>query len=86
VGTELAARGLHRGVDLPGGHPEAFGDELEVVDQGLHRLAHDVLDVVHGIAQPVSAESKLRGPGDLLVLDHDRPGSKPVQALLNYLE
>src|SRR3954454_23057592 len=48
VVAELAARGLDRQVDLAGRHPEALGDQLEVVDEGLHRLAHDVPHVVEG--------------------------------------
>ena len=35
--AELAARRLDRVVDLARGDPEALGDELEVVDQRLHR-------------------------------------------------
>src|ERR1044072_992736 len=64
VRAELAARRLDRGVDLPGRHLEALGDQLEVVDQGLHRLAHDLLDVLERVAHAVAADGQLRGPGD----------------------
>ena len=37
VAAQLSAGGLDRVVDLPGRHAEALGDELEVVDQRLHR-------------------------------------------------
>src|SRR5712691_5352677 len=37
VAAELAARRLDRDVDLALGHAVALGDDLEVVDQGLHR-------------------------------------------------
>src|SRR5215217_5270439 len=37
VAAELAARALDRHVDLALGHLEALGEDLEVVDQGLHR-------------------------------------------------
>jgi hypothetical protein len=54
-----------------------------VVDQGLHRGAHDVLDVVQGVAETVGAERELRRPGDLLVTDHHGTRLQPVQALLD---
>ena len=38
VAAELAAGGLDGHVDLALGHPEALGEDLEVVDQRLHRL------------------------------------------------
>ncbi|KPC73206.1 hypothetical protein ADL26_13725, partial [Thermoactinomyces vulgaris] len=83
VDAEFAAWGLDGGVHLPGRDPEALGDELEVVDQRLHRLAHDVPDVVEAVAHAVGAEGKLGGPGDLLVGHHDRARPQPVQALLD---
>src|SRR3954454_5118699 len=86
VVAELAAGRLDRHVDLPGRHPETLGDQLEVVDQGLHGLAHDVLDVLEGVAHAVGAEVELGGPGDLAVLDHDRSGLEPVEPLLDELE
>ena len=89
VGAELAAGRLDRHVGLAGRDPEALGDQLEVVDQGLHRLAHDVADVVEAVAHAVAADRELAGPGDLLVGDHDRgalePG-QPVGGLLDDLE
>src|SRR6266487_6064960 len=38
VAAQLATRGFHGGVGLPGGHPEALSNELEVMDKSLHRL------------------------------------------------
>src|SRR3954454_3813565 len=38
IATELPPRALHREVHLALGHLETFGEELEVVDQGFHRL------------------------------------------------
>src|SRR3954453_19808123 len=46
VRAELTSRGLDRDVRLAGRDGEALGDELEVVDQRLHGLTHDVPDVV----------------------------------------
>ena len=86
VVAELAAGRLDRHVHLAGRDPEALGDQLEVVDQGLHRLAHDVPDVVEGVAHAVGAQRQLRGPGDLAVLDHDRAGLEPVERLLDELQ
>ena len=63
---------LDRHVGLARRHPEALGDQLEVVDQRLHRLAHDVLDVLVGVAHAVAADGQLRRPGDLRVGDHHR--------------
>src|SRR5690625_1702300 len=60
--------------DLTSRHPESFGDELEVVDQGLHRVAHDLTNVLQGVSLPIGADGQLRGPGDLLVGDHHRSG------------
>ena len=86
VRAELAARRLDRGVDLPGRHPEALGDQLEVVDQRLHRGVHDLLDVLERVAHAVRAERELRRPGDLRVVDHHRAGLEPVEHLLDDLE
>ena len=89
VGAELAAGRLDRHVRLAGRDPEALGHQLEVVDQGLHRLTHDVADVVEAVAHAVAADRELAGPGDLLVGDHDRgalePG-QPVGGLLDDLQ
>ncbi len=86
VGTELAARRLDRDVGLAGGDPEALGDQLEVVDQGLHRLAHDVLDVVEAVAHAVAADGQLARPGDLLVADHHRRALEAGQAVDGLLD
>src|SRR5258705_8893224 len=40
IDAELALRRLDRGVDLAGWHVKAFGVELEVMDQRLHRALH----------------------------------------------
>ena len=45
VHAEFAARRLDRDVHLTGRHSNALGDDLEVVDQSLHRVAHDLGDV-----------------------------------------
>ncbi len=60
-----------------------------MVDQGLHRGAHDLLDVVEGVALAVPEDRELAGPGDLLVGDHDRAGPEVLEAherLLDDLE
>src|SRR6202140_4333176 len=57
VDAELALRRLDRGVNLAGRHMEAFGIELEVVDQRFHRALH--------LAAPRRR--------DLVVFDNDRP-------------
>ena len=54
-----------------------------MIDQGLHRLLHDVLDVLHGIADAVRTHGQLRGPPQLRVFDHHRSGGQPVEALLD---
>ena len=74
VHAQLAARVLDRLEHLAGRDPEALGHQLEVVDQRLHRGAHDLADVVERVAHAVGADGQLRGPGDLLVLDHHRAG------------
>src|SRR5262249_50383588 len=86
VHAELAAGGFDGDVDLPGGHPDAFGDDFEVVDQRLHRGAHDAGDVGGRVAQPVGAQLQVGGPGDLLVVDHDRARSQSLQALRGDLD
>ena len=53
VAADLAARALDADVDLALGHLEALGEDLEVVDQRLHRLV----------------DARPRWRGDLLVLD-----------------
>ena len=78
MAAELAPGRLHGGVDLSSRNPEALGDQLEVVDQGLHRLAHDVRDVIGRVAEPVRAHGKLGWPADLGVLDHDRDRAAAV--------
>ncbi|CFR85093.1 Uncharacterised protein [Mycobacterium tuberculosis] len=46
VYAELTTGGLHRDVDLARRHPDALGDQFEVVDQRFHRGAHDFGDVL----------------------------------------
>jgi hypothetical protein len=67
--------------DLAGRHPEALGHELEVVDQGLHRGAHDLADVVERVAHAVGPDGELRRPRDLLVGDHHRRARGRLEAL-----
>ncbi|CAM5605754.1 hypothetical protein SVIOM74S_05846 [Streptomyces violarus] len=55
VHAQLALGRLDGRVRLSRRDPEALGDQLEVVDQGLHGGAHDLLDVVEGVAQAVRA-------------------------------
>ena len=81
--AELAPRRLDGHVDLAPRHLDALGDLLEVVDEGFHGLAHDVLDMGRGVAQPVGAEGELGRPADLGVLGHDRPAGQGVQDLLD---
>ena len=50
VAAELAARRLDREVDLALGHAEALGDDLEVVDQRLHRRVQLVARRQHDLA------------------------------------
>src|SRR5215471_18313315 len=40
IDAKLALRRLDRGIDFAGGHMEAFGVELEMMDQRLHRALH----------------------------------------------
>src|SRR5205814_1240598 len=56
IDAELALRRLDRGVDLTGRHANAFGVELEVMDQRFHRALH----------------LATAGRRDLVVLDDDR--------------
>src|SRR5256885_11894726 len=49
VAAQLPAGGLDGDVHLAGRDAETFGAELEVMDHCLHRLAHDVPDVVERI-------------------------------------
>ena len=89
VEAQLPARGLHGHVHLAGRDPEALGDQLEVVDERFHRGAHDLLDVVQGLAQTVAAQRELRRPGDLGVGHHDRlvlERLELVQGLLDDLD
>src|SRR5438093_10254863 len=51
--TTLFRSGL---VDLSGRNLEALGHDLEVVDQGLHGVLHDVLHVCHRVADAVRSE------------------------------
>ena len=81
VVAELAARRLHRDVDLAGGHRKPLGDQLEVVDQRLHGLSHDLADVLQRVAHPVGAAGQLGRPCDLGVRHHHRAGLQLVQAL-----
>ena len=67
VAAELAARALDRHVDLAGRHPEALGDELEVVDQRLHRGVQLVPRRQH----------------DLAVVRDPRPGGQAVEDALD---
>ena len=70
--AQLALRGLDGDVRLPGRDVEALGHQLEVVDERLHRGAHDLADVVQAVAHAIASDGQLGRPGDLLVLDHDR--------------
>ena len=81
VDAELAARVLDGLEHLTGRHPEALRDQLEVVDQGLHRGAHDLPDVVQRVAHAVRADRHLRRPGHLLVRDHDGTRAQLLQAV-----
>jgi hypothetical protein len=38
---------------------DALGHHLEVMDEGLHRLLHDVLDVPGGVPDAVGADLEL---------------------------
>ena len=57
-------------VDLAGRDAEALGHQLEVVDERLHRGAHDLADVLEGLALAVGGDGHLGGPGDRRVGDH----------------
>ena len=59
--------------------------QLEVMDQRLHRLLHDVADVGLGVPDPVGAHLQLRRPAHLVVLDHhgSRFALQPRQGLLD---
>ena len=57
IDAELALGRLDRGIDLAGRHVEAFGVELEVMDERFHRALH--LGAL--------------GRHDLVVVDRDRP-------------
>src|SRR5215204_2950820 len=69
VAADLAARALDGDVDLALGHLEAFREQLEVVDQGLHRLV----------------DTSARRRCDLFVLDADVAGGHSVDDLANDL-
>ena len=56
------------------------------MDQRLHRLTHDLRDVLQRVAHAVDADGELRRPGDLLVGDHHRARLEPVQRLLDDLQ
>src|SRR6185312_15850756 len=86
VHAELPARRLDRHVHLAGRNPDALGDQFEVVDQGLHRAAHDLGDVLWRVAHAVGAHLQVGRPGDLAVLDHGRARPQLVQALLDDLD
>ena len=57
VAAELAAGSLNGLVHLASRHPEALGDNLEVMDESFHRLAHDMANVLIRIALTVGAQS-----------------------------
>ncbi len=57
IDAELTLGRLDRGIDIAGRHVEAFGVELEVVNQRLHRALH----------------LAALGRHDLVVVDRDRP-------------
>ena len=67
VAAQLAARGLDGHVGLALGHLEPLGEQLEVVDQGLHRLVY----------------AAARRRGDLLVLHPVVAGRHEVDDLLD---
>ena len=84
--AELAAWGLDRHVGLAGRDPEALGDQLEVVDQGLHRLAHDVPDVLEAVAQAVGAERELAGQAIFLSATMTGAPSRPASRSTHLLD
>ena len=56
------------------------------MDQCLHRLRHDLLDVLDRVALSIAADRQLSGPRDLLVGHHDRiagAGTQTLDALLD---
>ena len=57
-----------------------------MVDQPLHRGAHDLGDVFRRVAQAVRAEFQIRRPGQLLVGDHHRTRLQSLQALFDDLQ
>ncbi len=60
-----------------------------MVDQAFHRMAHDLGDVLGGVAQTVRPHFEIGGPGQLLVRDHDGPRAEllePIDALRDDLE
>ena len=88
MAAKLAPGRLDGCVRLSGRDPESLRYQLEVVNEGFHRLAHDVRDVVGRVADPVWAERQPGWPADLGIADHDgvvgraRSG-EPVQALVD---
>src|SRR5690606_13994046 len=93
VGHEVAAEqtlgSLDRRVHLASGNGEALRHQLEVVDERLHRLAHDVANVVKRVALAVGTQRELSGPRNLLVGNHDGLSLElleAVGALLDDLE
>ena len=70
VDAQDALRVLDGLVDLAGGHVEALRDELEVVDEGLHGLPHNLADVLERVALAVRGDSQARRPGDFGIGDH----------------
>src|SRR5579875_1691221 len=91
VAAEFALGRLDGRVRLSWRHAEPLGDQLEVVDERFHGLAHDVGDVLGSRAQAVGAEGQLRGPADLGVRDHHRVvggplAGEPAEALVDDLE
>ena len=70
VEAELAAGGLDRRVDLTGRHLEALGDQLEVMNQRLHR----------------GVQLVARRQGDLAVVRDDRTLGQAVERLLDQVE
>src|SRR4051812_32451679 len=56
------------------------------MDQRLHRLTHDVPDVVEGVAHAVGPDGELARPPALLVADHHGLAFEALQALGTLLE
>ena len=67
IESELAVRCLDRFVNLTRRHFDAFDDQLEVVDQRLHRIVHVVLRWQH----------------NFLVVDIDWPAGEYLHRLLD---